>query len=164
MFPGNNRVKYGLTVPINRSQAGAPGPSRARTPPAAFGEQSSEEEDVEAQIGRHAARKQTDRQTAKLQAAALAEDASIFDYDSHFDALQESRQQDAAAKAKASKSSRYVASLLGASCWGERSKMGPRFALLYCWHFLCLESSTFGNEMLRDAAMLKGGCMKVSRS
>ncbi|KDD75606.1 hypothetical protein H632_c596p0 [Helicosporidium sp. ATCC 50920] len=112
MFPGNNRVKYGLTVPINRSQAGAPGPSRARAPPAAFGEQSSEEEDVEAQIGRHAARKQTDRQTAKLQAAALAEDASIFDYDSHFDALQESRQQDAAAKAKASKSSRYVASLL----------------------------------------------------
>ena len=50
-------------------------------------------------------------QVAKLQSAALAEDPSIFDYDSHFDAQQQQREAKKPAAAQARKS-RYIETLL----------------------------------------------------
>lgn len=50
-------------------------------------------------------------QVAKLQAAALSEDPSIFDYDSHYDTLQNQREAAKPAAAQARKS-RYIESLL----------------------------------------------------
>ncbi len=50
-------------------------------------------------------------QVAKLQAAALAEDPSIFDYDSHFDAQQQQKEASKPAAAQARKS-RYIETLL----------------------------------------------------
>lgn len=50
-------------------------------------------------------------QVAKLQAAALSEDPSIFEYDSHFDAQQQKREASKPAAAQARKS-RYIETLL----------------------------------------------------
>ena len=50
-------------------------------------------------------------QVAELQAAALAEDPSIFDYDSHFDSMQSQREGPAAVQKQARKS-QYIESLL----------------------------------------------------
>lgn len=50
-------------------------------------------------------------QVAKLQQAALAEDPSIFDYDSHFDSIQEQREGPKQAERQARKS-RYIEGLL----------------------------------------------------
>ena len=50
-------------------------------------------------------------QVAELQAAALAEDPSIFDYDSHFDSMQLQREGPAAVQKQARKS-QYIESLL----------------------------------------------------
>ena len=46
-----------------------------------------------------------------MHAAALAEDASVFDYDSHFDAIQEQREQPKI-EAKQARKSRYIEGLL----------------------------------------------------
>ena len=46
-----------------------------------------------------------------MHAAALAEDASVFDYDSHFDSIQEARAEPKQ-KEKMARESRYIASLL----------------------------------------------------
>ena len=46
-----------------------------------------------------------------MHAAALAEDASVFDYDSHFDSIQQARAEPKQ-KEKIAKESRYIASLL----------------------------------------------------
>jgi coiled-coil domain-containing protein 55 len=46
-----------------------------------------------------------------MHAAALAEDASVFDYDSHFDSIQETRAEPKQ-KEKMARESRYIASLL----------------------------------------------------
>lgn len=103
----NSSLKYGLTV---RGGKSAPAPPR-RPPPSVFGEESEEEEDVESQIARQAARKQTDRKVAELHAAALAEDASIFDYDSHHDAIQSARNAPAE-RDRAERRPRYIERLL----------------------------------------------------
>lgn len=51
-------------------------------------------------------------QVAEMHAQALADDASIFDYDSHFDSIQDAR---AAPKRqeKMQRESKYIAGLLG---------------------------------------------------
>ena len=46
-----------------------------------------------------------------MHAAALAEDAAVFDYDSHFDAIQATRAAPARAE-KVARQSRYIAGLL----------------------------------------------------
>ena len=56
---------------------------------------------------------ETHAQVAEIQAAALAEDASVFDYDAHYDAIQESRDQPKRQE-KLQRHSRYIESLLGA--------------------------------------------------
>jgi coiled-coil domain-containing protein 55 len=50
-------------------------------------------------------------QVAEMHAAALAEDASVFDYDSHFDSIQEARAEPKRQE-KMARESRYIASLL----------------------------------------------------
>lgn len=121
---GQKGVKYGLTV---RPAPGAaqkkpfgtagrvPAGGGARPPPRkpVFGEEDSDDEEpnVEQQIARQAARKQSDKKVADMHAAALAEDASIFDYDSHYDAIQASRDQPKQTE-KLQRQSRYIAGLL----------------------------------------------------
>lgn len=53
-------------------------------------------------------------QVAELHAAALAQDAAVFDYDSHYDAIQETRARPKHEE-KIQRKSRYVEALLGAS-------------------------------------------------
>ncbi len=53
-------------------------------------------------------------QVAELHAAALAQDAAVFDYDSHYDAIQETRARPKHEE-KMQRKSRYVEALLGAS-------------------------------------------------
>ena len=52
-------------------------------------------------------------QVAELHAAALAEDAAVFDYDAHYDAIQAARDEPKRSE-KLKRESRYIAGLLGA--------------------------------------------------
>lgn len=113
MILGQKGVKYGLQV-RQPEQNTKPKKVEKLQKPSAFGDDESDDEEfqnVERQIARHAARKQDDKKVAELHAAALAEDASVFDYDSHFDKIQQERsapkQQD-----KIERRSRYIGSLL----------------------------------------------------
>ncbi|KAI7839633.1 hypothetical protein COHA_006632 [Chlorella ohadii] len=111
MITGQKGVKYGLEVrKPPGAKAAAPAPSKRSV----FGDDDSDEEqqgNVEQQIARQAARKQTDKKVADLHAAALAEDAAIFDYDSHYDAIQASRAEPKKQE-KLQRQSRYIAGLL----------------------------------------------------
>jgi len=49
---------------------------------------------------------------AELHASALAEDASIFDYDAHYDDIQAARVEPKRQE-KVARQSKYIASLLG---------------------------------------------------
>ena len=71
-------------------------------------------------------------QVAELHAAALAEDASVFDYDSHYDTIQAERDQPKQAE-KLQRQSRYITGLLGA-CGGRAET--PCTPL--CRHLPCL--------------------------
>lgn len=51
-------------------------------------------------------------QVAAMHASALAEDAAVFDYDAHYDSIQESRAQPKREE-KMQRQSRYIAGLLG---------------------------------------------------
>lgn len=111
MITGQKGIKYGLEV---RKPPGA----KATAPPpkkrSVFGDDDSDEEqqgNVEQQIARQAARKQSDKKVADLHAAALAEDAAIFDYDSHYDAIQAARAEPKKQE-KLQRQSRYIAGLL----------------------------------------------------
>ncbi|KAG7674989.1 hypothetical protein Ndes2526B_g07836 [Nannochloris sp. 'desiccata'] len=107
---GQKGVKYGLQVrkPEKKDAKKSAPPKRS-----IFGDDASDEDEdnVERQIARHAARKQNDKKVAEMHAAALAEDASVFDYDSHFDSIQEARAEPKQ-KEKMARESRYIASLL----------------------------------------------------
>ena len=67
------------------------------------------------QVGRmiaaQAASKQSDKKVLEMQAAALREDASIFDYDAHYESIQESRAAPRRDE-KIERKSKYIASLL----------------------------------------------------
>lgn len=107
MLTGFKGVKYGLSVP---KKEGKEAPKKVL---AAFAGESDDddEEKVAKAIERQAQRKQSDAKVAKLQAAALAEDPSIFDYDSHFDEIQHQRGAKAGNEIQARKS-RYIEGLL----------------------------------------------------
>jgi len=77
-----------------------------------FGDEDSEDElTVEEEIARHAAWKQADKKTQDILAAAVAQDTSIFDYDSHFDAIQHTREEPKRQE-KLQRQSKYVGALL----------------------------------------------------
>lgn len=107
MLSGFQGVKYGLTVPKKDSKAA---PKKLL---AAFADDDSEDEQqkVANAIERAALRKQSDHKVAKMQAAALEEDPTIFEYDSHYDAKQ-SQIEAAKPSGKVVRKSRYIESLL----------------------------------------------------
>ncbi|KAK9827568.1 hypothetical protein WJX74_010906 [Apatococcus lobatus] len=121
MLLGQKGVKYGLTIPKQKAQQKKPA---AKGPIKAFAQDESDEEQdnsVGLQVARHAATKQSDAKVAELHKAALAEDASIFDYDGHYDTIQQQRtvpkQQE-----KLARRSRYIEGLLDKAKEREREQ------------------------------------------
>ncbi|KAG2427194.1 hypothetical protein HXX76_010912 [Chlamydomonas incerta] len=115
---GQKGVKYGLqkVAPKKPGQLiGAPKPAanapRKLTPGNVFGDNDSEEEDVEKQIARQADKKRAAAKVQQLYEEALAQDPAAFDYDGVYDSMQAARaapkQQD-----KVQRQSKYIASLL----------------------------------------------------
>lgn len=108
METGNKGVKYGLELRKPPSKILAQPKKKANV----FGDDDSEDElTVEQEIARHAARKQADKKTQDIIAAAVAEDARVFDYDSHFDTIQHVREEPKRQE-KLQRQSKYVGALL----------------------------------------------------
>ncbi|KAK9810734.1 hypothetical protein WJX73_003832 [Symbiochloris irregularis] len=105
-------TKYGLIQPKQKQAAAPLKPSLS-----VFGD--DEEDDsapvqksgVAREVAKQAAKKRIDTKVAAQQAAALAEDPSIFDYDGVYDDLQEQRVQPKQAE-KLERKSRYIEGLL----------------------------------------------------
>ncbi|KAL6771479.1 hypothetical protein ACKKBG_A26550 [Auxenochlorella protothecoides x Auxenochlorella symbiontica] len=108
MIIGQKGVKYGLTVKGPKTSAAS-----KTLKPSVFeaGDSDDEHDNVEQQIARQQVRKQDDQKVAALHAAALAEDAAVFDYDGHYDAIQEAREEPKR-REKKERQSRYIAGLL----------------------------------------------------
>jgi coiled-coil domain-containing protein 55 len=108
METGKEGVKYGLELRKPPSKT----LSQPKKKNNVFGDEDSEDElTVEEEIARHAARKQADKKTQDMIAAAVAEDTSVFDYDSHFDAIQHTREEPKRQE-KLQRQSKYVGALL----------------------------------------------------
>ncbi|KAG1670288.1 hypothetical protein FOA52_003638 [Chlamydomonas sp. UWO 241] len=110
MLVGEKGVKYGLQIRGPATQAGAKKPAAVPVRKNVFGADSDSEEDIETQIARQADKK---RAAAKVQAQyedALAQDASVFDYDGVYDSMQEQRVQPKQQE-KIERKSRYIAQL-----------------------------------------------------
>lgn len=114
MILGQKGVKYGLQIRQPEQSTKPKKVAEKLQKPSAFGDEESDDDEfekVERQIARHAARKQDDKKVAELHAAALAEDASVFDYDSHFEKIQQERTEPKR-QDKIERRSRYIGSLL----------------------------------------------------
>ncbi|DBA72349.1 hypothetical protein WJX79_002770 [Trebouxia sp. C0005] len=110
MLLGNKGVKYGLQLPAK------PAPKQVKNPQAATSafQDGSDDEDT---IGKQIAR----QQVANMHAKALEEDPSIFDYDSHFHAMQEQKVRPAMQE-KINRKSRYIEALKGKAVQREREQ------------------------------------------
>lgn len=118
MLLGNQGVKYGLQLPAK------PAAKQVRKPQAAisaFQEGSDDEDTIGQQIARQQAKISTDVKVANLHAKALEEDPSIFDYDSHFDAMQEQKVRPAMQE-KIERKSRYIEALKDKAVQREREQ------------------------------------------
>ncbi|DBA84434.1 TPA: hypothetical protein ACH3X1_006066 [Trebouxia sp. C0004] len=118
MLLGNKRVKYGLQLPAK------PAPKQVKKPQAAisaFQEGSDDEDTIGKQIARQQAKISTDVKVANMHAKALEEDPSIFDYDSHFDAMQEQKVRPALQE-KIERKSRYIEALKDKAVQREREQ------------------------------------------
>ncbi|GIL53780.1 hypothetical protein Vafri_9358 [Volvox africanus] len=109
---GQKGVQYGLqAVPKKPGLQTASSAQRKVAPTNVFGDDDSEEENVERQIARQADKKRAAAKVQQMYEEALAEDPSVFDYDGVYDTIQEARvapkQQD-----KMQRQSKYIASLL----------------------------------------------------
>ncbi|GLC36802.1 hypothetical protein PLESTB_000781500 [Pleodorina starrii] len=110
---GQKGVRYGLqkVEPKKPGLQGTAVSQRKVAPTNVFGNDDSEEEDVERQIARQADKKRAAAKVQQMYEVALAEDPSVFDYDGVYDSIQEAReapkQQD-----KVQRQSKYIASLL----------------------------------------------------
>ncbi|KAK9903590.1 hypothetical protein WJX75_009420 [Coccomyxa subellipsoidea] len=108
MLTGLKGVKYGL-------QPGAKPKSKPvlQKPINVFGDDDDDDDDgdIGKDIARQAAKKQNDKKVTQLHAAALAEDASVFDYDGVYDSIQEARVQPKQQE-KLARKSRYIGGLL----------------------------------------------------
>ncbi|CAL8465513.1 g5049 [Coccomyxa elongata] len=116
MLTGLKGVKYGLqpgakqkAKPVLQKQANV------------FGDDDDEEGNVGQDIARHAAKKQADKKVTQMHAAALAEDASVFDYDGVYDSIQEARVQPRQQE-KLARKSRYIEGLLDKAKEREREQ------------------------------------------
>ncbi|KAL0020521.1 hypothetical protein WJX79_000102 [Trebouxia sp. C0005] len=118
MLLGNKGVKYGLQLPAK------PAPKQVKKPQAAisaFQEGSDDEDTIGKQIARQQAKISTDVKVANMHAKALEEDPSIFDYDSHFDAMQEQKVRPAMQE-KIERKSRYIEALKDKAVQREREQ------------------------------------------
>ncbi|GIM15521.1 hypothetical protein Vretimale_18292 [Volvox reticuliferus] len=109
---GQKGVQYGLQVVPKKACLQAASSAQRKVAPAnVFGDDDSEEENVELQIARQADKKRAAAKVQQMYEEALAEDPSVFDYDGVYDSIQEARvapkQQD-----KMQRQSKYIASLL----------------------------------------------------
>ncbi|BDA49960.1 Nuclear speckle splicing regulatory protein 1 [Coccomyxa sp. Obi] len=116
MLTGLKGVKYGLqpgakqkAKPVLQKQANV------------FGDDDDEEGNVGQDIARHAAKKQADKKVTQMHAAALAEDASVFDYDGVYESIQEARVQPRQQE-KLARKSRYIEGLLEKAKEREREQ------------------------------------------
>ncbi|EFJ43409.1 hypothetical protein VOLCADRAFT_96440 [Volvox carteri f. nagariensis] len=113
MIIGQKGVQYGLqkVVPKKPGLQASASSQRKVAPANVFGDDDSDEEDVERQIARQADKKRAAAKVQQVYEEALAEDPSVFDYDGVYDSIQEARvtskQQD-----KVQRQSKYIASLL----------------------------------------------------
>lgn len=118
MLLGKKGVKYGLQLPAK------PAPKQGKKPQAAisaFQEGSDDEDTIGKQIARQQAKISTDVKVANMHAKALEEDPSIFDYDSHFDAMQEQKVRPAMQE-KIERKSRYIEALKDKAVQREREQ------------------------------------------
>ncbi|KAL3160355.1 hypothetical protein ABBQ32_010689 [Trebouxia sp. C0010 RCD-2024] len=118
MLQGKKGVKYGLQLPAR------PPPKQVRKPQAslsAFQEGSDDEDTIGQQIARQQVKISKDVKVASLHAKALDEDPSIFDYDSHFDAMQEQKVRPAMQE-KIERKSRYIEALKDKAVQREREQ------------------------------------------
>ncbi|KAK9815608.1 hypothetical protein WJX72_006688 [[Myrmecia] bisecta] len=120
MLTGQKGVKYGLTIPSQKQKPKAAG---VKGPIAAFAQDDSDDEgnNVGRAVARQAATKRTDKKVEAMHAAALQEDASVFDYDGVYDTIQETREQPKQAE-KLARKSRYIESLLDKAKEREREQ------------------------------------------
>lgn len=118
MLLGNKGVKYGLQLPAKPATKQVKKPQAAIS---AFQEGSDDEDTIGKQIARQQAKISTDVKVANLHAKALEEDPSIFDYDSHFDAMQEQKVRPAMQE-KIERKSRYIEALKDKAVQREREQ------------------------------------------
>ncbi|GFR52864.1 hypothetical protein Agub_g15492, partial [Astrephomene gubernaculifera] len=111
---GQKGVQYGLQKvapkkPGAAARAAGSVAQRKAVPTNVFGDDDSEEEDVERQIARQADKKRAAAKVQQQYAEALAQDPSVFDYDGTYDAEARAapKQQE-----KVQRQSKYIASLL----------------------------------------------------
>eukprot|EP00884_Botryococcus_braunii_P012394 jgi/Botrbrau1/21155/Bobra.0061s0049.1 len=110
MIIGNKGIKYGLSAPAAKQKAKAV----VVKPLNVFGdddESGDESKAVGRDIARQGVRKLADTKIAQMHERALAEDASVFDYDGVYDSIQEQRVQPKQAE-KLARKSRYIEGLL----------------------------------------------------
>eukprot|EP00958_Prasinococcus_capsulatus_P012134 scaffold1206_cov388-Prasinococcus_capsulatus_cf.AAC.34 len=102
---GFNNVKYGLS--LNKK-----GAAKATKPLAAsaFGAD-EEEEDAEAEIARHAAKKKSKEKNEKQWAAAIETDPSVFDYDGVYDEMKKEKEEPLKQQ-RIDRKPRYISQLL----------------------------------------------------
>lgn len=109
---GQKGKQYGLikTAPSKQQQQQQ---KPVAKPIAAFGGGSDSDDDdtVEQAILRQGRKKVEDKKVAAMQAAALEQDASVFDYDGVYDAMQQERVQPRQQE-KLQRQSKYIANLL----------------------------------------------------
>ncbi|EIE23000.1 hypothetical protein COCSUDRAFT_66132 [Coccomyxa subellipsoidea C-169] len=115
MLTGLKGVKYGL-------QPGAKPKTKPalRKPINVFGDD-DDDGTIGQDIARHAEKKLNDKKVTQMHAAALAEDASVFDYDGVYDSIQEARVQPRQQE-KLARKSRYIEGLLDKAKEREREQ------------------------------------------
>mmetsp|Transcript_14263 Transcript_14263/g.41560 ORF Transcript_14263/g.41560 Transcript_14263/m.41560 type:complete len:352 (-) Transcript_14263:2205-3260(-) len=112
MLIGEKGVQYGLQLrrgPGSAAASAKPAPPRPK-PANVFGAESDSDEDVGAQVARQADKKRAAAKVQQVYEDALAQDASVFDYDGVYDSMQEQKVQPKQQE-KIERKSRYIAQL-----------------------------------------------------
>jgi len=120
---GEKGVSYGLQIRKPASGGGRQAPTKPATRDKnIFGDDDDEEDIQEGEeqrpmshvgrmIAQQAAAAKTNKKVLEMQAEALREDANIFDYDSHFDSIQQARSAPKIDE-KVNRQPKYIANLL----------------------------------------------------
>ncbi|GAQ90199.1 hypothetical protein KFL_006120030 [Klebsormidium nitens] len=124
MLSGSKGMKYGLQLPAGKKRAADVRTAKPKAvslkKPAIFAEE-SDEEDVEAEIARQAAKKRSDKELEQQHAAALKEDPNVFDYDGVYDQMKEAQARPTEQQ-QAQRQPRYIEALLKKAKERERTQ------------------------------------------